>query len=129
MNHHSHIRKDQRVIGACIQFTINHLFDVPKGFLECSEYLSGAAKGVWVLDFCAGIHRLRKRAPLVLIDATRKIRMRPERIGDTLGHEGLATETSSLMSLPTERLWLTVQDLKQTGSEEFHPTQQLHCLM
>src|ERR1044071_826051 len=113
MNHHSGVRKDQRVSGACIQFASNHLFYVPKGFLKCSEDLRGAAKGVRVLNFCTGIHRLGKRAPLVVIDATGIIGMGPKRVSDTPCREGWARKPPGLTPRPTEPPRPPFQQLKK----------------
>ena len=124
MNHHSRIRKDQRVVRACVQFARDHLFDVPQRFLKRAQNLWGTSQRIRILNLRSGINCLRLRAPLMLLDSPRKIRMRPQVIADAPGHLGLAAKTARFLRLFAQHLRLAPKRLKQARRQQFHPMQQ-----
>ena len=120
---HFGVGKNQRIVRAGVEFARDDFGDVPVRFLKCAENLRRAAERIRVLNFRAGINGFGRRAPLMLVNALRKIRMRAKRITDAVGDKRLAAKTARLVDLLAKNFRFAAKNLKQTGREQFHPAQ------
>src|SRR5712691_4395466 len=68
-------------------------------------------------------------SPEMFVDPPRKFRMRAERIADAGSDQRLAAKTARFVRVPAERFRFTVERLKQTSGEQFHPMEQPLGLM